>query len=132
MTALTQSEANNYLNNLLKNATYTAPTSPTKLALCSTTGTDTTAGTEISGGSYARADIHTAMATSTAKSSSNSSAVTFSNLLASGSATINGIDIYDSAGTPARLMFGSLTVPRAINAGDSITFATGQLVVTAV
>jgi hypothetical protein len=41
-------------------------------------------------------------------------------------ATVNGVEIWDSAGTPVRLWWGPLTTPRSLQAGDELKFSAGQ------
>ena len=54
---LVLTESNRLLDASLGTAAYVAPTGPMKLALNTTTGTNTAAGTEVTGGSYARQSI---------------------------------------------------------------------------
>lgn len=122
---IVQAEANRLLDASLATTAYTAPTPSTgglKLALASTTGTNTAAGTEISGGSYARATI--AFSAASAGSASNSSLITFSNMPA---VTTTGIDLYDSAGTPRRAWWGGLTASKTTALGDSLSFASSSI-----
>lgn len=120
-----QAEANRLLDASLGTATYTAPTGAMKLALASTTGTNTAAGTEISGGSYARATIVFGSASS--GSASNNALITFTNLPA---VTVTGVDIYDSNGTPRRAWWGALTASKTLTAGDSLSFAISSITAT--
>lgn len=119
---IVQAEANRLLDASFGTAAYTAPTGSMKLALASTTGTNTTAGTEISGGSYARATI--AMTAASAGSTPNTSTITFSNMPA---VTVTGIDIYDSNGTPRRAWWGALTASKTTASGDSLSFAASSI-----
>ena len=110
--------ANQLIDASFGTASLTAVTTPMKLALASTTGTNTTAGTEISGGSYARQTI--TMSSASAGSTSNPSVITFTNMPA---VTTSGIDIYDSSGTPRRVWVGALTASKTTSSGDSLSFA---------
>jgi hypothetical protein len=120
MANLVTVEANALLAASSGQATYTAPTAPLKVALVSTIGTATVAGTEISGGSgpYSRQTI-TFGAPSGGSISSNI-AVTFTGMPA---VTVVGVDEYDSAGTPVRRWFGLLSASKTVNLGDTFSIA---------
>lgn len=106
-------------------SSYTNPTTPIKLALVTSTGTATAAGTEVSGGSYARQTVtYTAGSTANPSTCSNSGAISYVNMPA---CTVTGVDEYDSAGTPIRRWFGGLTANKTVNAGDTFTFASGAV-----
>jgi hypothetical protein len=44
--------------------------------------------------------------------------------------TVNGIELWDSAGTPVRRWFGSLTTPKTTGVGDTLTFPTSSITAT--
>lgn len=123
MAALVAAEANRLLDASFGTATYTAPTAPVKLALVTVIGTATTAGTEVTGGSYARQTL--AMGSAASGSCSNSGVISFTNMPV---ATVVGVDVYDSTGTPRREWFGALTTNRTTASGDSLSFAVAALV----
>ena len=106
-------------------AAYTAPTTPVKVALTSTVGTATAAGTEVSGGSYARQTITFAAPVTSASPATIASnvALTYSNMPA---VTVTGVDEYDSASTPVRRWTGALSANKTTNAGDTLTIASGS------
>lgn len=122
MAALVTTESNRLLDASFGTATYTAPTAPMKLALVTVIGTASTAGTEVSGGSYARQTL--AMAAAASGSCANSGVINFVNMPI---ATVVGVDVFDSAGTPRREWFGSLTTSRTTAAGDTLSFAISSL-----
>jgi hypothetical protein len=105
--------------------TPTRPTSPLKVALVTANGSDSAAGTEVTGGSYARQSVTFGSASSGAASNTNT--ITFTNMPA---ATVTGIDIYDSAGTPVRVWYGALSASKTTTAGDTFTIAIGSLSVS--
>jgi hypothetical protein len=109
------------LDALVGTASYSADT-PIKLALVTANGNDATAGTEVSGGSYARQDITFSAASS--GSISNDAVETFTNMP---TCTVVGIELWDSAGTPSRLAYGSLTASKALTSGDTLEFAIGSI-----
>ena len=112
---------NQLLDALVGTSAYSV-TTPIKLALVTANGSDSAAGTEVTGGSYARQTITFGSASS--GSITNNASVTFSGMP---SCTVVGIEIYDSAGSPKRLAYGALTASRTVTAGDSVEFATSSI-----
>lgn len=103
----------------------TRPTSPIRCALVTANGSDSAAGTEVVGGSYARQNANLAAASSGA--STNSAEIRFTNMPA---VTVVGVELYDAAGSPVRLWYGALAASKAVNAGDDFVIATGDLDLT--
>lgn len=129
MANLVTVEANAILTSSVTGGAYTAPTTPVKLALITTVtpSTASVAGSEVSGGSYARVTTAGAWGTAASGSITNSAgALTFTAMPA---CTIGGIELWDSAGTPIRRWFGTLTANKTVNLGDTVTFATSSLTV---
>jgi hypothetical protein len=118
---LVQVEANAVLNASSGQTTYTNPTTPIKVALVTTTGTATAAGTEVSGGSYARQTI--TFAAASAGSIASNSALTYTSMPA---CTVTGVDEWDSTGTPVRRWFGNLSASKTVNSGDTFSIASGS------
>jgi hypothetical protein len=100
----------------------TAPTTPLKVALVTANGDDTAAGTEVTGGSYARQNLSVAAAVG--GSTSNSADLVWTGMPA---ATVVGVEIWDSAGTPVRLWYGPLSASRSVAAGDELRLTAGSL-----
>lgn len=100
----------------------TRPTAPLKVALVTANGSDTAAGTEVTGGSYARQSLTMAAAVNGA--TSNSADLIFSGMPA---ATVVGVEIWDSAGSPVRLWYGALAASRTVAAGDDLRLLAGEL-----
>ena len=126
MANIVQVEANNMLNGSLGTGTaFSAPTTPMKLALDTANGTATAAGTEVTGGSYARQTI--TFSAASAGATSNSAQINFTSMPA---ATVTGVEIYDSAGTPVRKWFGALTTSKTTSAGDTISFSVSSVSAT--
>lgn len=119
-----QVEANNMLTASVGKAAYTAPTGNVNLALVSVIGTATAAGTEVTGGSYARLSTAGSWAAASAGSIATNAALTFTNMPAT---TTVGIELWDSAGTPVRKWWGALTVNKTTGAGDTLTFPSGSI-----
>jgi|SRR5690349_8288791 len=125
MAALVQAEANRLLEASLGKSTYTAPTTPMKLALDTANGTASAAGTEVTGGSYARQDLSAALpSTGTNGTITSNAAVNFTGMPA---ATVTGAEVYDSNGTPRRAYYGALAASKTTGAGDTLQFPSGQI-----
>ena len=118
----------NYLENKLLDhsvgkAAFTMP--PTvRIALYTTDPTDADAGTEVSGGSYARQAITFAAAASGA--TSNDADVLFPQATASWG-TITHWGIRDAATGGNLLWHGAFTASKAIDSGDQLKIAAGEL-----
>ncbi|MCW2917655.1 MAG: hypothetical protein JWN52_5723 [Actinomycetia bacterium] len=123
MANLTTTFDNKILDHINLVASYT-PTTPLKLALVTVAGSAGSAGTEVTGGSYARQTITFASAAS--GSAANSNTITYAAMPA---CTVVGVEIWDNAGTPVRLWFGTIT-SRTFLAGDSFSFAASSVTVS--
>lgn len=127
---IVQTELVNLLNAWMGISAYTAATAPMKLALTTTATSSTAAGTEVTGGAgpYSRQSITFGAPTAATPSvTTNTGAVTFAGMPA---CTVTDVNIYDSAGTPARKAFGTLTASKVVNAGDTLSFAIGAVSVS--
>lgn len=109
----------------------TAPTftGPAKLRLCTgTVPTATVNGTELAAsGGYSAGGLSLTAVLGTVASGSvtNTSALNFTNMPA---ATITAVEVWDSAGTPKRLWYGSIT-SKTTNSGDTLSFATSSITI---
>jgi hypothetical protein len=121
MANLVTVEANALLGATSGQAAYVAPTAPVKVALVTATGTASAAGTEVTGGSYARQTI--TFAAAAGGSITSNVALTYTNMPA---CTVTGVDEWDSAGTPIRRWFGALSASKTVNAGDTFSIASGS------
>jgi hypothetical protein len=122
--SLTDGAENRTLDWLAGHST-TAPTLPLKLALLTVIGSDSAAGTEVLGGSYARQTL--TLTTAASGSMSNNADITFAGMPA---CTVVGFEIYDSAGTPFRWWWGSTSSNVVVSAGASFVVAAGTLPLT--
>lgn len=121
MAGIVQVEEQNLINGWLGITTYTAVAPPMKLALSTAITSSTSAGTEVTGGSYGRQTIaFSSPAASTPSTTSNTALISFTGMPA---ATVTDINIYDSTGTPVRRAFAALTASKTTGAGDTISFA---------
>jgi hypothetical protein len=105
--------------------TPTRPTTPLSVRLLSAMGSDTTAGTQVAnagGSTYAAQSV--TFAANGSGAIHNTGALTFTNMPA---ITVVGLEIWDSAGTPVRLAYGTLTAIKTTNLGDTFTIAINDL-----
>lgn len=111
--------------NWLTGNTTTAPTLPLKLRLMTVVGSDSAAGTEVTGGGY------TPQTVAIGASSGGGAAVTsgdavFTGMPAVGGSGVVAWEIWDSAGTPFRWWWGTVT-GKTVNAGDDYKVNAGDL-----
>lgn len=132
MTALAAAESNRLLDASFGTTAYTAPnlsagggTVGMRLALSTTVGTASAAGTEVTGGSYVRQAFTMSAAASAA--CSNAAAINFTGMPAVPSPGVQGVEVYDNNTTPRRGWFGALTTARITAAGDTLAFAISSL-----
>lgn len=142
MAAMTNYLENKLVDHIFRATPYTVPTT-LHVALFSAAPTDSAAGTEISGGSYARASVPaSAIANWNGTHGSTSGASTGTNATCSNAALITfpsptaiwgsvvGFAIMDAATGGNALFYGDLTIPKTVNNGDAApTFAAGALTV---
>lgn len=115
---------NEIYDHVLRGAAYASP--PTVyLALFTTATTDGGGGTEVTGGSYARQA--TAFGAPTDGVGSNTAAETFTNMPA---VTVTHAALFDAVSAGNMLMHGALLASKVVGAGDSLTFAIGDIDVT--
>ena len=116
---------NKVLEGTLRSTTYTAPAN-VYMALYSTTNTKDTAGTEITGNNYSR---------QTVTFSAASSGDIVSNVAVSFSATGNAWPTVVSsammdASTGGNMLYFYNLPPRVVSAGDTLTFASGDITIS--
>lgn len=121
-------ELSNYLENqlldhVLRNVSYTSPTT-VYVGLYTSDPGDDNSGTEVSGGSYARQIL--SVTTASGGIVTSSADVTFPQ--ATGSwGTISHIGLLDALTSGNLLMHTPLTTSRAIETGDVLKISTGSL-----
>lgn len=93
--------------NWLTGNTTTAPTLPLKARLMTVLGSDSAAGTEVAGGSYAAPSVAFGSSTGGA-AATNSADVDATGMPNTDAAPVIGIEIWDSNGTPFRWWHGPL------------------------
>lgn len=114
-------DANSVLNAVLQVSSYPSVSSA-KIRLGSTIGSAGSAMTELpNGGGYSTGGLAITFASASGQSSSNSGSLNWNNT--SGIAwNIEGLEIWDTAGTPIRHLFGSWTgQPINVASGNSFT-----------
>jgi len=112
---------NKLLDHFLGTTSYTAPAS-VYVALYTVAPTDSTAGTEVTGGSYARQAATFDAASSGA--TQNDSNLDFADMPA---CTVVAIGIHDASTGGNLLVHGTLTANKSLDAGDTLRIATGDL-----
>lgn len=129
---MTQQEAGRLLSASTNQAAYNAATT-SRLHLCTnaTAPTNTTAGTGVSGGSYAPQNVtwYAPVQGTPTTTIANNGAITFAGMPA---VTVQYVEVYDSSNASVsasnRKWFGQLTNTRTTAAGDTLTFADSNLV----
>lgn len=112
---------NKVLDHFLGTTAYTMPTT-VYIALYTAAPSDAGGGTEATGGSYAR-QISTFSAAS-GGATSNATNVDFASMPAS---TIVAIGVHDALTAGNLLVWGTLSSNKALDAGDTLRIATGDL-----
>ena len=138
--ALSDYLENKLVDHLFRSTSYTAPTT-WYVALFTSSCSDSAGGTEVSGGSYARASLAsgtsnwantqnsgTGASTGTSGTTSNSSTITFATPSA-GWGTVTHWGLYDASTSGNLLVCSALTTSKTINSGDSVSFGVGALTV---
>jgi hypothetical protein len=121
-------ELSNYLENkvldhVLRNTSYTSPTT-VYVGLYTSDPADDNSGTEVSGGSYARQILSVTTATDGIVTSSAD--VTFPQATAQWG-TISHLGLLDALSAGNLLMHTALTTSRDVEVGDVLKIATGSL-----
>lgn len=129
---------NKLIDHVFRATAYTAPTT-IYVALYTSSCSDTGGGTEVTGGSYARASITsgvsawantqasgTGASTGTGGTTSNSSAVTFATPSA-GWGTVTYVGLLDALSGGNLLVCTALTTGKTINTSDTVSFPAGSL-----
>ena len=116
---------NKLLDHFLGTTAYTMPTTVyvgLYTVAPSDTGTGTTGGTQVTGGSYARQTaVFSAAASGT---TSNTANIDFAGMPA---ATTVAIGVFDALTSGNLLLWGTLTANKTTDAGDTLRIATGDL-----
>jgi len=114
------------LDHVLRNTSYTSPTT-CFVGLLTVAPTDTTSGTEVSGGSYACQELAVSAASEGVVTSSAD--VVFPQATANWG-TISHIGILDALTSGNLLMYTPLTTSKTIEEGDILKLSSGNITVT--
>ena len=128
--ALDQAFAKAIQDHIHGGTALTQPTGPFRCRLMTANGSASANGTELTtGGGYtsgtgAPTVAFSAATTASPSVSASSGAVTVTNMPA---ATIVGIEIWNSNGTPGRQEFGALAASKTTASGDTLSFSAGAI-----
>ncbi len=122
---------NKLLDGVLGGTNFTQPAT-VYVALLTAAPTDAGGGTEVSGGSYARAAVtnnSTNFPAAASGSKANGTAIAFPT--PSGSwGVVTHFAVYDAASAGNLLYWAALTASQTISTGNTVSFAIGALVIT--
>ena len=138
MAALSDYLENKILDHILRATAFTAPTT-VYVGLLTSASTDATAGTEVTGGAYARVAVvsattawnntqgnTTGASTGTDGTIENAASITFPTPSA-GWGLVTHWAVFDAATGGNMLFQSALTTSKTINTGDAVSFAAGAL-----
>lgn len=126
MSKLSNYLENKLLDHVLKNVSYTSPTT-VYVGLYTSDPTDANTGTEVSGGSYARQPI--SVTTASGGVTTSSADVTFPQATASWG-TVSHVGFLDAITSGNLLMHSSVVTSKVVDSGDIVKFGSGNLVFT--
>lgn len=131
MANVSLAHAANLVDGSLGTAAYVATSGANHVRLMTANGSGTANGTELgtSAGYTAATGITPAVfgsASTSTGGTSNTGLLSVTNMPA---ATITGIEIWDSAGTPIRHWYGALGANKTTALGDTLSFAIGAITV---
>jgi len=107
----------------------TTPLTEVWVALYTVAPTDSTTGTEVTGGSYARTASKGKWSVPAAGLTSNNAVITFPTASVDWG-TVVAFAICSASTGGTQLMWGTLTANKAVNNGDTASFASGALTLT--
>lgn len=139
MAAMSDYLENKLIDALLRGQSFTFPTT-VYIALFTANPTDSTAGTEVTGGSYARVAVTCSLAnfagtqsagstvasTGTGGTTSNNTVITFPTPSANWG-TVTGVAVMDASTSGNVLLFGALSASQVVNTGNAPSFAAAAL-----
>ena len=142
MSAMSDYLENKLVDQIFRGQAFTFPAT-LYVGLLTAAPSDSGGGTEVTGGSYARASVTASLANfagtqsagSTTASSgtggqtSNNAAITFATPSATWG-TVTHFGIYDAASGGNLLFWGALTISKTINQADTVTFPAASLSIT--
>lgn len=125
--AIDQTRANEVLTWMHGGSAPTALNAVSKLRLYTVVGTAAASGTEVAtGGGYtAGTGITLSWAAASAGSQATNAIASVTNYPRA--ETVTAVEVWDAAGTPKRVEFGSLSASKTMAAGDTLSFASGAI-----
>jgi hypothetical protein len=142
MSAMSDYLENKLVDHLFRAQTFAAPAT-LHVGLLTAIPSDSGGGTEVSGNAYARVAVTTALtafagtqspgsttaSNGTGGQTSNNAVLTFPTPTGNWG-TVSHFGIYDAASGGNLLFWGSLTISKTINSGDTVSFPAASLTVT--
>lgn len=133
MSAMSDYLEGKLIDHIFRTASFTKPTT-LAVGLFTAAPSDSGGGTEVSGNGYARAtlnplDANWAAPTGGNGLTSNSGAVSFATPSGSWGA-VTHFAIFDNTSGGNLLFWGTLTIAKTINSGDTVSFPAGSLTIT--
>lgn len=139
MAALTDYLENKLIDQIFRGQAYSFPTT-LYVGLLTAAPSDSAAGTEVTGGSYARVGVTNSLAnwagtqgagttvasSGTTGTTSNNAAVTFPTPTASWG-TVTHVGIYDASSAGNLLIYAAVSTSKLVNTGDPVDFPIAQL-----
>lgn len=139
MAAMSDYLENKIIDQVFRGQAYSFPAT-LYVGLFTAAPSDTGGGTEASGGSYSRASVAASLAnfagtqgagttvasSGTTGTTSNNGSITFATPTASWG-TVVAFGIFDAASGGNLLFYGTLTISKTINPGDTVTFPAASL-----
>ena len=130
MAVFDNNEVKNMLDACFGVSAYTFVTGAPQLRLCTVVGSDSAAGTLVTGGSYAHQSCAFTASVAASRQIVNTGTVSFTGMPV---ATVNAVEIYAQNAT-TRKAYGLLgtagtPAPKTTAAGDTLSFAPGAIVV---
>lgn len=117
------------LDHAFKHTAYTSTVTYLGLYTTMPTMPGGAGGTEVTGGSYVRQELDTTLGSAAGEQSSNASAITFPQATADWG-TVVALGIFDASSGGNLLAASLLTPSKSVTAGDTLSFAIGDLVIT--
>ena len=119
---------NKLLDHVFKNTAFTQPAN-IYVALFTTAPNDTGGGTEVSGNGYARV-LHNSWDVAAVGATENTGVVTFPQASGGNWGTVTHVGLFDASTVGNMLAWGTLSVSKAVNDGDTAEFADGAIDIT--
>lgn len=139
MAAMSDYLENKLIDQIFRGQAYTFPAT-SYIGLLTVAPSDTGGGTEVSGNAYARVAVTSSLAnwagtqgtgttlasSGTSGTTSNNASITFPTPTASWG-TVVGFGVYDASTSGNLLFYGTLSISKTINQGDTVTFPASSL-----